>query len=84
MLFKIWPDPSSYNDTLVFHSSNSYDFGIYTGRDSSSTLLTTLKAHAPEITHQEESGDWYITTCGWPWIATLKQGEVAVAPLRWD
>jgi hypothetical protein len=83
MLFHIWPDPSSYNETLVFQSDDPYDFGEYRGRTDSPTLLTTLKAHAPEIVYQPATDAWYITTAGWPWVATLTHGEVAVAPLEW-
>jgi len=84
MLFKVWPDPQSYNDTLVFHSDNPYDFGVYRGKGRSGTLLTQLEAHAPEIIYQPEQDAWYITTAGWPWVATLTSGEVAVARLEWD
>jgi hypothetical protein len=83
MLFKIWPNPGSYNDTLVFHSANPYDFGVYRGR-SSPSLLTRLEAHAPELVYNPDTETWYITTAGWPWIASLTSGEVAVAPLRWE
>jgi len=83
MLFKIWPDRASYNQTLVFHSNNPYDFGVYRGLGNSPSLLTQLDAHAPEIIYQPEQDAWYITTAGWPWVATLTSGEVAVAPLEW-
>ncbi|MEJ5223545.1 MAG: hypothetical protein WHV44_03745 [Anaerolineales bacterium] len=81
--FKIWLDPSTYNDTLVFHADNPYDFGEYRGRGRSPSLLTTLTAHAPEIVHHPETDAWYITTAGWPWVSTLTHGEAAVAPLEW-
>lgn len=83
MLFKIWPDPESYNNTLVFHSDNPYDFGVYRGAQNSPTLLTQLEAHAAEIVYQPAQDSWYITTAGWPWVATLTSGEAAVAPLEW-
>jgi hypothetical protein len=84
MLFKIWLNPGSYNDTLVFHSANPYDFGVYRGRSNSPTLLTELEAHAPELVYHPEQDAWYITTAGWPWVASLTSGEVAVAPLGWE
>ena len=84
MLFQIWPDPGSYNETLVFHSDNPYDFGEYRGRENSSGLLAILQAHAAEFIYHPETGQWYITSAGWPWITTLTSGEVAVAPLEWD
>lgn len=83
MLFQIWPNPESYNDTLVFHADNPYDFGLYRGLDNSPTLLTRLEAHAPEFIYNPDTGKWYITTAGWPWVATLTSGEAAVAPLEW-
>lgn len=83
MLFHIWPDKASYNQTMIFHSDNPYDFGKYRGLRNSPSLLTMLKAHAAEYTYQPEGDYWYITTAGWPWVATLTSGEVAVAPLKW-
>ncbi len=83
LMFKIWLNPSSYNETLVFHADNPYDFGVYRGLTRSPTLLTRLEAHAPEWVYNPDSGQWYITTAGWPWAATLTSGEVAVAPLEW-
>jgi hypothetical protein len=80
----MWPDRESYNDTLVFHSDNPYDFDTYRGRSRSPSLLTSLRAHAPEFVHDPERDAWYVTTAGWPWVATLTTGEVAVAPLRWE
>jgi arabinan endo-1,5-alpha-L-arabinosidase len=84
MLYHVWPDPSSYNDTLVFQSDNPYDFGEYRGRDNSPSLVAGLTAHAAELVYQPQQDAWYITTAGWPWVATLTHGEVAVAPLEWD
>jgi len=84
MLFKIWPDRASYNQTLVFHSDNPYDFGTYSGTENSPSLLTQLETHAPEIIHDSEEDKWYLTTAGWPWVATLTTGEVAIAPLVWE
>ena len=84
LLFRIWLNPASYNETLVFHSDNPYDFGVYRGRGNSPTLLTELETHAPEFVHHRDTDSWYITTAGWPWVATLTSGEVAVAPLEWQ
>ncbi len=81
---KIWLSPPSYNETLVFHADNPYDFGLYNGRHDAPSLVTSLEAHAPEFVLDPERRTWYITTAGWPWVATLTSGEVAVAPLRWD
>jgi hypothetical protein len=84
LLFKIWPGRESYNDTLVFHSDTPYDFGTYRGKKRSPTLLTQLEAHAPTLVRHPETGAWYITTAGWPWVSSLTRGEVAVAPLEWE
>jgi hypothetical protein len=81
---KVWLNRASYNDTLVFHSDNPYDFGTYRGTASAPSLLTRLAAHAAEIVHEPQRNAWYITTAGWPWAATLTSGEVAVAPLQWE
>ncbi|HET9908211.1 MAG TPA: hypothetical protein VFQ23_16285 [Anaerolineales bacterium] len=81
---KIWLNPASYNETLIFHSDNPYDFGAYRGGNNSPTLLTRLETHAPELVHNPDTDSWYITTAGWPWVATLTSGEAAVAPLVWD
>lgn len=75
-------DRESYNDTLVFHSLNPYNFGKYRGRKKPSSLVNTLRAHAPE--YIEHNGNWYITTCGWPWAATITSGEAAWAKLSWE
>ena len=81
----IWKGTSaSYNDTLVFASTNPYDFGQWRGHQRPSQLVAELETHAPEFIHDESDGTWYVTTCGWPLAATLTSGEVAAAPLRWE
>ena len=82
--FKIWLNPASYNETLVFHSDNPYDFGVYRGQNNSPTLLTKLETHAPEFIYNPDTDSWFITTAGWPWVATLTSGEAAVASLEWQ
>ncbi len=84
MLFHVWPERRSYNETLVFQADNPYDFGCYRGKKHTPNLLTTLEAHAPEIIYQPETDTWYITTAGWPWVASLTSGEVAIALLKWE
>lgn len=81
---KVWLDRDSYNETLIFHADNPYDFGMYRGRGDAPSLIARLSAHAAEIVYHPQRDAWYITTAGWPWVATLTSGEVAVAPLRWD
>ncbi len=46
--------------------------------------LARLQTHAPEYVHDEATGRWYVTSCGWPLAATLSTGEVIVARLRWE
>ncbi len=84
LLLRRWPDPPSYNDTLVFHADNPYGFGDYHGRRRTPGLVATLETHAPRLYRHPRTGGWWITTAGWPWAATLTSGEVAVAPLVWD
>ncbi|MBN1534457.1 MAG: hypothetical protein JXA20_17415 [Spirochaetes bacterium] len=81
LTLKVWLDRESYNDTLVFSSANPYDFGMYRGRSRPSSLVATLRAHGPE--YVREGGRWYLTTAGWPWMASLTRGEVAIAELGW-
>jgi arabinan endo-1,5-alpha-L-arabinosidase len=78
---KVWLHRESYNDTLVFSSTCPYDFGVYRGRNRPSHLVASLRAHGPE--YIEEGGTWYVTTAGWPWMASLTRGEAAVAELGW-
>ncbi len=80
---KIWIDRDSYNDTLIFHSENPYYFGCYKGRKNTPSPIARLKAHAPEYVNMSEKDEWYITTCGWPWVASITKGEVAVAKIAW-
>lgn len=81
---RVWLDPASYNDTLVLQSDNPYDFGAYRGTRRTPALVGRLEAHAAEVVHLPDGDAWYLTTAGWPWVATLTSGEVAVAPLEWD
>lgn len=81
---KVWLGRDSYNDTLIFQADNPYDFGVYRGRRDAPSLVARLAAHAAKLVYHPQRDAWYITTAGWPWVATLTSGEVAVAPLRWD
>lgn len=84
LLFKVWLNKTSYNDTLVFHADNPYEFGAYGGAKRAPNLVARLQTHAPEWLRHPQNGKWYITTCGWPWVSTLTHGEAAVAPLEWE
>lgn len=83
LMLKKWLNPDSYNHTRVLHSNCPYDFGIYRGRAHTVNLAASLQAHAPEYVYVPKSNQWYITTAGWPWAATLTKGEAAFAPLEW-
>jgi hypothetical protein len=82
--FKVWLDRPSYNDTLIFQSDNPYDFGVYRGQRNSPSLVANLAAHGPEYIYLADKDTWYITTAGWPWIASITAGEAAIAPLEWQ
>ncbi|MCX8124569.1 MAG: hypothetical protein N3F66_10460 [Spirochaetes bacterium] len=84
LLFKVWLNKESYNDTLVLYSDNPYDFGVYRGKTRTHNIVAQLKAHAPEWVYVPTTRQWYITTCGWKWVATLTHGQVAVAPVSWE
>ena len=71
----------NYHDTLVFVSSDPYNFGEYNGGNDGAIPVTKLRAHAPEII--EESGKYYITTCGWLNCDTPNEGCVSIARLDW-
>ena len=74
----------AYNDTLIFASTDPYDFGQWRGRGHDSQLVGEIQAHAAEFVHDGSDDSWYATTCGWPLAATLTSGEVAAAALRWE
>lgn len=79
--FKIFLNRKAYNNTLLFKADSPYDFGVYRGTKKTPALLTRLQCHAPVYIKEKE--DWYLTTCGWPFAATLTRGEVAYAKLTW-
>lgn len=75
----------SYMNTIVFRSvrpNDPTDFGNYDGDDS--MIVTRLKTHAPEFVVDPETGEWYVTTCGWPGYPNPNPGAVSIAPLEWD
>jgi beta-fructofuranosidase len=82
-LFVTYTDSSSesYNNTLVFCSSDPYAFGMYNGETGGVLPVTKIEAHAPEII--EENGKYFITTCGWLEKPTPHKGCVSIAELDW-
>lgn len=72
----------TYNNTLVFASSDPESFGEYNGEKGGAVPVAKLLAHAPEIIKEGE--DWYITTCGWRGYRDVpNKGCVSIAPLKW-
>lgn len=76
--------PAEYHNTLLFRSSNPFDFGTYSG-DDANEVAAKLHAHAPEYVRVPESGRWYVTSCGWPHphCGTVIPGSVAIRELDW-
>jgi beta-fructofuranosidase len=74
--------PAEYHDTLLFRSTNPFDFGSYSGDERE--VAARLYAHAPEYL-QDETGRWWITSCGWPHelCQPVIPGSVAIRPLDW-
>ncbi|MCB2202955.1 hypothetical protein KQH56_03010 [bacterium] len=70
-----------YNNTLIFGSHNPYDFGRYHGQQRADQLVGKLETHAP--VYVQRGDQWYLTTCGWPFVTTLTEGEVAWAEFIW-
>lgn len=76
--------PAGYHETLLFRSTNPFDFGTYTG-DDANEVAVKLHAHAPEYLCDPESGRWYVTSGGWPHphCGTVIPGSVAIRELEW-
>lgn len=75
--------PAGYHETLLFRSANPFDFGTYGGEDLE--VAARLEAHAPEYIVDPDSGQWYVTTCGWrgEMFGTAIPGSVAIRELDW-
>lgn len=71
----------TYQDTLVFCSSDPQNFGEYNGGQGGAIPITKLYAHAAEVLEQD--GEFYITTCGWNGKPIPIPGAVAIARLTW-
>ena len=71
----------NYHNTLIFRSLNPYDFGVYSGKNE--VVVQKLFAHAPEYIYDEDSDNWYITTCGWRGKNIPHEGGVSIAKLKW-
>jgi beta-fructofuranosidase len=75
--------PAGYHETLLFRSDNPFDFGTYTGDPDE--VAARIEAHAPEYILDPDSGQWYVTSCGWHGDAfgTVIPGSVAIRELDW-
>ncbi|NIK75143.1 beta-fructofuranosidase [Paenibacillus castaneae] len=73
----------NYHDTLVFRSTNPYDFGSYDGAGGGTEPIARMFGHASEVIQNPEDGAWYITTCGWRGMGTPHEGAVSIARLVW-
>jgi beta-fructofuranosidase len=84
-LFITYTDCSdeSYNQTFVFRSSNPYDFGDYNGDNEEEVVVAKLFGHASEVIRDPDSGNWYITACGWPGKSIPHENAVSIARLEW-
>jgi len=76
--------PDEYHNTLVFRSSNPFDFGTY-GGDDANEIVTRLPLHAPEYVRDPATNQWYVTSAGWPgdFFRPAVPGAVAVTELEW-
>jgi len=75
--------PGEYHNTLLFRSTNPFDFGVYSGDDAE--LFSKLPLHAPEYVRDPQNDQWYVTSCGWPGDAfqAVIPGSVAITELVW-
>ncbi len=75
--------PAGYHETLLFRSTNPFDFGSYGGGEGE--VAARLEAHAPEYLMDPDTGRWYVTSAGWPGdrFGTVIPGSVAIRELDW-
>ncbi|RIL01323.1 MAG: hypothetical protein DCC71_18100 [Proteobacteria bacterium] len=75
--------PADYHETLLFRSTNPFDFGCFGGGDDEP--VARLHAHAPEYLRDPDTGRWYVTSAGWPHphCGAVIPGSVAIRELAW-
>ena len=85
-LFVTYTDCSrqTYEDTLVACSPDPFRFGHYDGHNGEEVFVARLQGHASEILCDAQSGQWYMTTCGWRNYGIPVEGGVAIARLAWQ
>jgi len=61
-----------------------FDFGNYSG-DDANEVAAKLAVHAPEYLVDPDTGQWYVTSCGWPgdFFQPVIPGSVAIRELDW-
>ena len=76
--------PADYHNTLLFRSTNPFDFGTYSG-DDANEVAAKLHAHAPEYLRDPDTDRWYVTSAGWPGplFEPVIPGSVAIRELEW-
>ena len=74
--------PAEYHETLLFRSDNPFDFGVL---EDEAAVAARLHAHAPEYLRDPDTGQWYVTSAGWPGahFGTVIPGSVAIRELEW-
>ncbi len=81
---KSFGGPADYHNTLVFRSANPFDFGVYSG-DDEREVFAQLHAHAPEYLVDPATGQWFVTSAGWPGdlFQPVIPGSLAIRSLDW-
>jgi len=76
--------PGDYHDTVLFRSTNPFDFGTYAGNPGEAAAR--LYVHAPEYLCDPGTGQWFVTSCGFHGEAfqPVIPGSVAIRELRWE
>jgi beta-fructofuranosidase len=76
--------PAEYHETLLFRSGDPFDFGVLDR--SEGAVAARLVAHAPEYLRDPDTGQWYVTSAGWPGahFGTVIPGSVAIRELAWS
>lgn len=74
----------NYQNTLVFASTNPYDFGTYTQSRHKEMVISELCAHAGEVLFDSSTNSYYMTTCGWRNYGIPVEGGVGIAKLEWQ
>ncbi len=80
------PDIAPHQERWFCHGSGkSLAQGAFTEHGRVCDFGARLAAHAPEYLTDPETGQWYITSAGWPdeRLGTVIPGSVAIRELDW-